>query len=269
MNVRETLRRRNHKSENPRPWEWTLAILSCVLVGLFWQTGCAGVSTTMPTVPSIPIVTRGDVDPLSDQVNHLRHSVDIMERISRQNQQERERSLEQLRTLVQRSTGALLERQHRLRSGLGTPPDQSKQRSDQKPPASPPSRPQTDRYEAMHRSAYTSYQRGEFQIAYQRFMQIYREAPSAAQKGQALFWAGYCAYDMKDWDRAIATFDAFRKEYPADPLVRSALLRTAAAHSQKGDDQKARRMFETLIKQFPNSEEAELARQRLADVSGS
>jgi len=73
---------------------------------------------------------------------------------------------------------------------------------------------------------------------------------------------------MRDWDLAITTFNRLQRQFPADALVPSALFKTAAAYSQKGDRQKARETYERLVQQFPNSDEAELARRRLADAAG-
>jgi TolA-binding protein len=255
----------NHRGKSLPVRERTVEVLLCVLAGLFLQTGCS----SMPRMPSMPTMKSGSVDSLSEQVSHLKHSVDLMEKMVEEKQRERERSLNQLRTLVQESTGALLERQRRLQSGLGTLPEESGPPKGQQPPTPPPSSDQSNRFSAMHRSAYSSYQRGDFQTAYERYMQIYREAPSPAQKGQALFWAGECAYGMKDWDLALRTFSAFQKEFPMDPLVPSALLKMAIAYYQKGDSRNARQTLETLIGRFPNSEEADLARRRLADMSSS
>lgn len=265
MNWREALRHYRRESKRPCLPECAIEIFLLMLAGLFWQTGC----TSMAPMPSMPVMTRGSVDSLSDRVGHLKHSVDLMETMFEDNQRERERSLKQLETLVQESTGALLERERRLQSGLGTLTDQPRGQRTPESPASVPSTRGTDRFAAMHRNAYSSYLRGDFRLAHERYMQLYRQAASPAQKGQALFWAGECAYSMKDWDRAIAVFNTLQKEFPGDPLVRSALLKTATAYGQKGDRQKAREALESLIGQFPNSEEAELARRRLADVSGS
>ncbi|MFH1742972.1 MAG: tetratricopeptide repeat protein [bacterium] len=242
-------------------------IVLLVSFGILWQTGCATVPS-VSSLPEIPELTLGSTQPLTEEVGHLKHSVDIWEKMFENSQQERQRSLQQLRSLVQESSGVLREREQRLQSGLGTVADQTRQSGGGKSPAPISESPATDRFSATYRSAYSSYQRGDFQLAYDRYMQVYQQAPSKAQKGQALFWAAECIYGMRDWDKAIALFDKFRREFPADPLNPSALLRTATAYSQKGEHGNSKRVLETLVSQFPKSEEAQLARQRLKDMSG-
>ena len=237
-------------------------IVLLVLSGLLWQTGC----TTIPsasTMPPMPTLTIGSVKPLSDEVGHLRHTVSLMEKMFEDNQRNRERSLQQLKSLVEESSGVLKERERRLQSNLGTLSSQQDRKSESLTSQSP----QTDQISTMYRKAYSNYQRGDYKVAYERYMQIYDEAPSMAQKGQAIFWAAESAYGLGDWDKAIDTFDKFRREFPADPLIPSALLRTATAHLKKGDSGNSQRVLKTLITQFPKTEEAELARRRLADAS--
>ena len=248
---------------------WTLssAIRFVVLCLILWQTGC----TTVETVRSLPMpdLSLGSVNSLHSEVGDLKHSVALMEKRFNENQKERQRSLNQLRALVKESSSAMAERERRIQdnlSALGANSPESVQRIST-PASSPP--PIQDEFAAMFRNAYSSYQRGDYTVAFERYQEIYEKAPSKTQKGQALFWAAESAYAAQDWDNAIRMFDKFRREFPTDPLLPSALLRTATAHAQKGDHDNSKRVLETLVSQYPQTQEAELARRRLADASGS
>ena len=214
--------------------------------------------TKMASVPSIPVLTPGSVKPLRGEVSSLRHKLTLIEKRFSETQIERDRTLEQLRNVLQETTISMQQRSRRLQSGLRTL-DEQEQISPQ----------ENEQFAAMHRQAYTSYQRGDYQVALDRYMEIYEKAPSPAQKAQALFWAAECAFGMRDWDLTISTFNRFRKEFPADPLVPSALLRTATAYLQSNNTENARKTLEMLIREHPKAEEAELAQRRLENLSGS
>jgi len=217
----------------------------------------------------MPDLTLGSVNSLNGEVGDLKHTVSLMEKRFDENQKERQRSLNQLRALVKESSTALEERERRIQGNLGTLGTESAESVQRisTPVSAPP--PIQDEYAAMFRNAYSSYQRGDYAVAFERYEGIYEKAPSKTQKGQALFWAAESAYAAQDWDNSIRMFDKFRREFPTDPLLPSALLRTATAHSQKGDNDNSKRVLEALVSQYPQSQEAELARRRLADASGS
>lgn len=230
------------------------------LLAFVWGNACSSIPpmASMSAMPSMPVLTPGSVKPLSGEVGTLKHKITLMEKRLSETQKERDQTLEQLRNVLQERTAAMEERSRRLQSGLRTI-DQPTQTTPQ----------QNEQFAAMHRSAYTSYQRGDYQVAYDRYMQIYEKAPSPAQKGQALFWAAECAYGKRNWGLAINTFNRFREEFPADPLVPSALLRTATAYLQNDQPQEARNTLQALVEEYPKTEEAELGRRRLEALSDS
>ena len=54
--------------------------------------------------------------------------------------------------------------------------------------------------------------------------------------------------------------------YPASPRVPEALYRAALLHDELGDTEEARNLLERVISGFPDSDVAELARQKLQEI---
>lgn len=95
------------------------------------------------------------------------------------------------------------------------------------------------------------------------------EKKAAARRMQAekeLYIAKFYA-KKKQHDSALGRFEWMLKTYPGmNDLTQTALLGAAMAAKETGDREKAAKYVRTLIKQFPQSEEATHARSEFNDV---
>ncbi len=121
------------------------------------------------------------------------------------------------------------------------------------------------------------------------FLRVSKEAPTSKVRANADFDAAALLITAKQWDRAIAVLEAFRRNFPQSPLQpdvtrklavaysesnrpglaaaeferiahapgetpavqREAILSAADLYDKAGDPAKARGMLETFVKQFP------------------
>jgi tol-pal system protein YbgF len=83
----------------------------------------------------------------------------------------------------------------------------------------------------------------------------------------ALYWLGETFYDEKDFTQAILTFKRVGNRFPEHHKNAAALLKIGYAYEELGDLDNARFHFELLLSEFPDSDAAALARERLAELS--
>ena len=78
---------------------------------------------------------------------------------------------------------------------------------------------------------------------------------------------GESYYNQRKYDQAIDEFNTCLERYPNGNKLADAQLIKAYALIAQGKTQAGQRELRSLIKRFPNSHQAELARQRLRRLS--
>ncbi len=115
--------------------------------------------------------------------------------------------------------------------------------------------------------AYNDYLKGNYDlaiIAFQNFSEQYR---GSALIPQSIYWTGESYYGKKFFSKAIKYFDQIQREYPRSEKASSALLKIGFAYLELGDRVKTRIHLKRVIEQFPNSNEALLAKDQLAALN--
>jgi tol-pal system protein YbgF len=82
----------------------------------------------------------------------------------------------------------------------------------------------------------------------------------------ARYWLGESFYSMRNYDRAIREFDLLVRQHPGNSKVASAMLKQGYAYLEMGNKTQARRVLNDLQKQYPKSQEAKWAKERLSQV---
>jgi tol-pal system protein YbgF len=95
------------------------------------------------------------------------------------------------------------------------------------------------------------------------FASANRESPLAAN---ALYWTARCYAASGDQNQAISKFYDVVTRYPKANKAPAALLAQGNLFVSMGDNPDARLALSKLIRDYPNSEEAALARQKLATL---
>jgi TolA-binding protein len=71
---------------------------------------------------------------------------------------------------------------------------------------------------------------------------------------------------MKDYVRAIQSFEHVVNEYPGNEKVPSALFKLGLSTAETGDIAKSRKYLKRVIEEFSSSDEAKLAKAKLAEI---
>ena len=82
----------------------------------------------------------------------------------------------------------------------------------------------------------------------------------------AQYWLGTSYYAVKDFPAAIAAQQSLIEHFPDSPRVPEALLNIAASQMDSNDRKGAKATLTRITKDFPDSEQAKLAKDRLASL---
>ena len=116
--------------------------------------------------------------------------------------------------------------------------------------------------------ATADYQRGRYDLARQGFDDYAEKFPRTDLSDDSLYWAGECWLAQKKPREAIAAFDKLFRSYPQSDKAPAAHLKKGIAHHELGEKAQAMVELNFVVNQFPGSDEAKSARQRLKSLGG-
>jgi tol-pal system protein YbgF len=119
----------------------------------------------------------------------------------------------------------------------------------------------------MLESAKSDYFAGQFSLAISGFEALLRTFPRTESAGEAQFYVGESQYALKKMPEAIDAYGLVIQNYRTSPFVPDAYRKRGQAYAQNGEPGRAREMWETLIKLFPDSDAARLAQQDLQRIN--
>jgi tol-pal system protein YbgF len=91
-----------------------------------------------------------------------------------------------------------------------------------------------------------------------------KKYPGTGYKESVLYWLGNAHYGLRDYKDAITQFRSLLALSPQHMRAPEALLSIANCQSELKDAKAARKTTEELVKSYPDSEAAQVARERLA-----
>jgi tol-pal system protein YbgF len=91
-----------------------------------------------------------------------------------------------------------------------------------------------------------------------------RRFPTSGYRESALYWLGNARFGQKDFKEALSTFRALTSSYPSHQRVPETMLAIANCHIELKEQKAARLVLEDLVKNYPKTEAAQVARERLA-----
>jgi tol-pal system protein YbgF len=116
--------------------------------------------------------------------------------------------------------------------------------------------------------ATADYQRGRYDLSRQGFEDYAEKFPRTDLSDDALYWVGECWSAQRKPREAIAAFDKLFRTYPQSDKAPAAHLKKGIAHLELGEKAQAMVELNFVVNQFPGSDEAKSARQRLKSLGG-
>jgi len=120
--------------------------------------------------------------------------------------------------------------------------------------------------QTLYNSAYNDYLKGSYDLAMREFQEYLANFPTTELADNATYWIGECFYRQRRFRQAVEQFDTVLERYSRSDKVAAATLKKGYALLELGERSQGVVQLRHVIKQYPNSDEANLARQRLREI---
>jgi tol-pal system protein YbgF len=118
--------------------------------------------------------------------------------------------------------------------------------------------------EAAYLQAFDLLKSGRYDDAIGGFRSMIQKWPSGRYADNAWYWMGEAYYVKREYASAIQSFQTVPDRFPTSPKAADALLKMALALGESRQKDQARATLQRVVRDYPNSNAANLARQRLA-----
>jgi tol-pal system protein YbgF len=115
-------------------------------------------------------------------------------------------------------------------------------------------------------AALATLRKGEFAAAQTAFLEFIKRYPESGYRPSALFWLGNAQYAMRAYREAITNFKSVVAITPDHLRSPEAALSIANCQVELKDNASARKTLNDLIKVYPQSEAASVAKDRLTKL---
>jgi len=122
------------------------------------------------------------------------------------------------------------------------------------------------REKALYDDAYSTFKRGNFKAAKDKFKKFISTFPNSTYKVNSQFWIGECYYKIGDYAEAIIKYDEIIASSPHHQKAASALLKQGFAFLKLGDATDGKLILNKVITNYPKSDQAEIARRKLKTI---
>jgi tol-pal system protein YbgF len=113
-------------------------------------------------------------------------------------------------------------------------------------------------------AALVLFRAGDFQGAIRSLQTFLVRYPQSAYVPSAHYWIGNAHYALKDYRNAITAQQTVIERFADTPRAPEALLNIAASQEELKQRTAARATLQRLLKEYPESDSAKLAKERLA-----
>lgn len=121
--------------------------------------------------------------------------------------------------------------------------------------------------EQIYRSAKQAFDQGDSDAARRKFQELIKRFPSSERADNAQFWIGEIYYREKWYEKSILEYQKVIENYPKGNKVPASLLKQGFAFFNLGDKSNSRLILEELIKKYPNTNEAKIAKDKIKDLN--
>ncbi|MDE3242088.1 MAG: tol-pal system protein YbgF [Nitrospirota bacterium] len=147
----------------------------------------------------------------------------------------------------------------------GEPSRQSRPAKLPEPPAVLPGTPDISPTSAFN-LAQNDYLNGRYELAIRGFERFLKDFPSTSKTPDAHYFIGESYYSLRDYPHAMQAFDLVVQDYPKSEKVPAALFKLGLSSAETGDPLKARSYLKRVLEEFASSNEAKLAKNKLAEL---
>jgi len=115
----------------------------------------------------------------------------------------------------------------------------------------------------LYRTGKQAFDDGQYEVAREKFKELLSKYPQSDNADNAQFWVGEIYYREKWYAEAIMEYQKVIENYPDGNKVPASLLKQGLSFSNLGEEANARTFLEEVIKKYPSSNEAKIAKDKL------
>lgn len=119
---------------------------------------------------------------------------------------------------------------------------------------------------SAYAAAYQTFKNGNYPKAREAFQSFLTSYPSGEYSDNAQFWLGECYFYEKQYEKAILEYEKVTKKFPSSNKVPYALLKQGLSFHKLGDKVPAKLLLQQVIKDYPNTSQARIARSKLQEI---
>jgi tol-pal system protein YbgF len=113
-------------------------------------------------------------------------------------------------------------------------------------------------------TAIESFRNGDFRQAGVQLRVLLDRFPDSPYVPSALFWYASAQYALREFKSAIASYGSFLTAHAKHPRAADARLNLGLSQADAGDRVNARKSLQMVVDQFPESNAALVAKERLS-----
>jgi tol-pal system protein YbgF len=122
--------------------------------------------------------------------------------------------------------------------------------------------------ESHYLAAQQFYTDAEYSKALNQFDEHIARMPQSPYIGNAHYWRAQCYLRMGQYPEAIQGFDLFRSQYGSSGKIPLAMHNQAVTYSRMGQKEKAKALFQQMIREYPDDAATDGARKSLRQLQG-
>jgi tol-pal system protein YbgF len=117
--------------------------------------------------------------------------------------------------------------------------------------------------EALYQQGLDAMKGGDSGKARELLTKFLDQNPKHKLAANAHYWLGETYYSEKNFEQAILEFQEVIKNFPEKDKVPAAMLKQGMAFKEMGDSKSSLYIYKKLTEEYPKSEEAKIAREKL------
>lgn len=129
--------------------------------------------------------------------------------------------------------------------------------------ANAPPVPASQEEESTYLSVFEQLRGGHYDEAITGFKDLTTRWPQGHYADNSWYWLGEAYFAKKDYDASLGAFRTLIEKFPASPKVPDGLLKVGMAQAEKKQTAEAKATLQKVVSDYPNTNAASLARQRL------
>jgi len=121
----------------------------------------------------------------------------------------------------------------------------------------------------LYRLAYSDYSKGKYDLAIIGLRSYLEKYPLGELAPNAQYYIADCYFNKQNWDVALSELNKFSEQHQKNELTPSALYKKTLCLIELKKTEEAKTILQSIIKDYPQTPEAEQSKDKLLSITGS